>query len=355
MSHYVDVGGTYTIVENIYAHGWEHTGASSDTGVAFSSANNYNTLRFCVCDGSDTTEDMLACVTGEWEDVYGNYITQVANGIAATESRVHDNWVGPTNTSFPGGHQNAIQIAGPASGDTVAFIYNNIVTGTETGGMGQYWWAQGSGNAGTTWYFFNNLMFKTASGNNIDICQEGAACGTHYVFNNTLECGSASGGVGVCANTAGMTPTATVYFINNHCIATGCENGASGSITLTETTDLIQSVSKADANTSPKYDQYAETQTYAFSPVASTNSTVGAGTNEQSLCSAIAAVYGPAGTACQNDTGYACNYNTTNHTVTCPARATVSRPTNGAWDIGAYESQSGPPPQPPTDVQAIPH
>jgi hypothetical protein len=80
------------------------------------------------------------------------------------------------------------------------------------------------------------------------------------------------------------------------------------------------------------------------------------------FCSALTAASGTdpyladAAAVCQNDTRYACSYNTTNHMVTCPARTVNTRPGNGGgnWDIGTYEYNSNSnPPNPPTGLTAI--
>jgi hypothetical protein len=63
-----------------------------------------------------------------------------------------------------------------------------------------------------------------------------------------------------------------------------------------------------------------------------------------------------AGTACQNSNGYACSYNTSNHTVSCPIKTLVARPASTGWDIGAYQYNAGdPPPNPPTALTAVVH
>jgi hypothetical protein len=349
------------IAINCYFHGWTvSSSATSDQG-SLTTIGWYNSdyadalgdgLFYSVIDGSDSGAFNIA-IGGSAHYIIGNVFSNVTNGQNGSASIVAQNICMNIPLSPVGAHQNCFQIASPAKDTTYGLIYDNVVTNVQSGGIAKYWWAQNSANSGTTWYVFDNIMYANTNGNNVNICQLGTDCGTHYLFNNTFECGSASGGVGVCANTAGMTPTATVTFANNHCMSS-CENGASSSITLTETTDLSQTLAKADANSSPHYDQYMGSQTYVFSPVASTNSTVGAGTNEQSLCTTISGIFSPAGTACQNDTGYACSYNTTSHTVTCPLRSRVARPTSAAWDIGAYQFQSIAL-EPPTDVQAVGH
>jgi hypothetical protein len=73
----------------------------------------------------------------------------------------------------------------------------------------------------------------------------------------------------------------------------------------------------------------------------------------QSLCTAILAFNSAAGTACQSATGYACSYNTSNHTVSCPALTLVGRPASAAWDTGAYQGATAI--QPASGLKATPH
>ena len=49
--------------------------------------------------------------------------------------------------------------------------------------------------------------------------------------------------------------------------------------------NLQQTTAQADANSSPKFDQYTASETYSYSPVATANSTVAAGQNAASFCS----------------------------------------------------------------------
>jgi hypothetical protein len=135
------------------------------------------------------------------------------------------------------------------------------------------------------------------------------------------------------------TSTATFNSINNHWISSTAPIVCSGGYACNQTTDLTQCVgtgSTCSDQVTPHGDQCTSSQTFVFSPVVSTKSRVGAGTNEQSLCTTISALDSTAGAACKKDTSYACNYNTSNHTVSCPARTQNSRPNSAAWDIGAY-------------------
>jgi hypothetical protein len=334
----IGVGGGGDVVEHCYFHGWSHA-ASGDTDDSFAIAGGASgVFHDNVVDGADTTRDMLTAVTGVAVS-YNNYIAWVTSGFLASGDIYHDNWIGPVLLGFSGGHRNALQNAGPASASSV-LIYNNIITGVQNGGMGQLWVEQNAANSGIPAYVFNNLEFNTVYGNNVDICQEGSSCGPIYIFNNTFACGS-SGSAGHCMGPGG--PTGNLYLTNNHCIQTASRTclGTSGHMTVTETDDLVQSFAQANADTSPHYDQYTGSETYAYSPVASTNSTVGAGTNVQSLCTTIGGINAAAGTACQNSTSYACSYNTTNHTVSCPARTENSRPGGTGTDIGAYQFARG--------------
>jgi hypothetical protein len=338
----VGVGGGGDVIEHCYFHGWSHAASEDvDNSDAIASSGGPNVAHDNVIDGSDTTKDMMTAIEGGFSQVYNNYITQITSGIAGPADILHDNWIGPVLLGYTGGHRNAIQNTGPQS-ELWIIVYNNIITQVQNGGMGQLWLEQGSSNSGTTAYAFNNLEFNTATGNNVDLCQNGRSCGPFYIFNNTFNCGSNT----ICVGQNTGTAIGTVNLTNNHCIfetksTVSCRATNSGPLNFIETNDLAQTTAQAAANRSPHFDQYTGTQTYAYSPVASTNSTVGAGASVRSLCATISALNAAAGTACQNSTSYACSYNTTNHTVNCPARTENSRPGDAGTDIGAYQFASG--------------
>jgi hypothetical protein len=357
--NYFSIYGSYNTFEHIYAHGWSH--ASSASG-AYDNSNVFSPSTCCagglgnifhdnVIDGSDTTEDSMAAFFSAPAIVYNNVVRYVTNGLEGASNDVHDNWFGPIVFCFPssGCHQNAIQQAGPVSGTNVT-IYDNVITGVASGGMGKLWVEQAAVNNGAiNTYVFNNIEFNSPPGNDVDICQLGTNCGTHYFFNNTFECGNDTS-TDTCSSPGGGGPTTVVYWTNNHCITSSvCFNNLGTNVTATLTTNLTQSVSTASGQ------GYTSTSTYAFQTTGGSGSTVGAGTNEQSLCSTIAAFDSTAGTACQSDTAYACAYNTSNHTVTCPDRTVNARPASAAWDIGAYQFGSATPVSPPSSVTAAPH
>jgi hypothetical protein len=366
-------GGGGDVIEHCYFHGWNHSATGdADNSFVVTSGGTNGVIHDNVIDGADTLaatavsgnpcsspdgicQGMMTAVNGA-SQVYNNVIKNVTSGIVTSEDIMHDNWIGPVWLGFQGGHRNGVQVAG---NENLSYIlaYNNVLTQVQNGGMGGFWLEQGSTNAGVTAYVFNNLLFPGTGtgaglGEGMQFCQEGSSCGPFYAFNNTMESQFALSG--------SMTSSSVANLYNNHCIGqTACPNNE-GSWTVHETTNLVQCSGTGtrcvDANSSPHFDQYTDSQTYADSPVASTNSTVGAGTNEQSLCTTIAGLNAAAGTACQNSNGYACSYNTSNHTVSCPIKTLVARPASTGWDIGAYQYNAGdPPPNPPTALTAVVH
>jgi len=346
--NYFSVYGSYNTFEHNYIHGWSHASAASgalDQSVVFSSGTCCgggigNIFHDNVIDGADTENggDSMYCFTNGIDNVYNNICRNVSNGFVGSGTNIHDNWFGPINPCFPGGcHQNALFQFGPNGSATSVFIYNNVISGVPSGGMVKLWL---SGNAPTTatGYAFNNVLYGNAQGNDVNLGGHSAVnYGTWYLFNNSIECGtdaSPGTGAGACANDSGGTSgeTFVLHSRNNHWI----KGDTTAPVTCTYgtcdfTTDVTQTVTTANGQ------GYTSTETYAFAPTSASGSTVGGGTNERSICTTIAGLNAAAGTACQSDTGYACSYNTSNHTVSCPDRIEIAKPTSAAWDVGAYE------------------
>jgi len=349
--NYFSIYGSYNTFEHNYIHGWSHAAASSgtqDNSKAFAPSTCCgggvgNVFLYDIVDGADTTKDMLLAFGAEIGYSVINYVT---NGIEGSQNIVHDTLIENIIFCFvtAGCHQNAILQAGTSSG-TTALFYNNVITGVVSGGMTKLWLGQATGGNPQTVYVFNNVLFNNAAGNDINPCQlNSGSCGKYYYFNNTFQCGNSSG-LGPCMAASGtLVPTQATYWTNNHCIATACVSVAGdANITYTETTDLVQNVAAASVQ------GLTYSSIYSFQPANSSSSTTGKGTNMQSLCKTIASLNLNAGLACQKDTGYACAYNTSNHTVSCPGRAVKARPLNDAWDIGAYQYTIAP--QPPDNVK----
>jgi hypothetical protein len=134
-----------------------------------------------------------------------------------------------------------------------------------------------------------------------------------------------------------------VYIENNDCISgAGLSNSGFAAKATTINNNVTQTAAQANSNSSPQFDQYSLSEAYVYSPLASTNSTVGAGTNLTSVWPSSFST---------NDAGYACSEQTVNGVMqsVCPGRSTTnSRGTS--WDAGAYQFGSGP--NPPSGLAA---
>jgi len=358
---YIQLGGAGSqVVENCYLHGWFH-GASgdSDTANVISSGSPNNTVHDTIIDGSDTTQDMMVGIQSGIDTVYNSVIQYVTNGLQGTQNNVHDNYIAYIEPCYSGCHQNAFFNFGPNGSATSMFIYNNVIAHVwkpGVGGSGGGLWLSGNNANTATGYAFNNVMFDNQPGFSLSVAGHNPVnYGTWYFFNNTMECGTDTnlcGGSGTvdAGGAAGMTHT--FYFGNNHIINSNtndlnCAYGTCGTPSPLNA-DLVQLLTTADGQ------GYTSTSPYAFEPTSGSGSTVGAGGNAQSICTNIAGLNSAAGLACQHDTGYACNYNTSNHAVSCPDRTGNARPATGAWDIGAYlYNGSETTPNPPTNLRGV--
>ena len=333
--------------ENLYIHGWSHlpfadnnggSGCTSST-VCFDifafvgfTGNGHplpgETIKNCVVDGSDSDPIGGGLGYAGFYNVYDNVFRYVSQLIVRTAETFHDNLY---EYYYENGHSNLWESVGEPGN---AVIYNNVIRHLETVGAtnGVGFWIDP--NVGNTTYFFNNVMYDVGAIQYLGMSNQtiGKPIGNTAIFNNTLQLNSGVGGdIITCQNNAGGTVTDS----NNHLITDsksyiigGCAN---------TTSDHALKMSNATATA----DGYTPSQTYVYSPTSASSPTAGAGTNRQSFCSALSGSSDPllqaAGTACASDTGYACSYNTIDHTVNCPARTMVSRPSSASWDLGAYQ------------------
>jgi hypothetical protein len=330
--------GANQTYENLYAHGWSHyVGITNTNARGFSCFSPTGwVLRYTVWDGSDTSKDMMVITQGTAPVAYGNYFKYVQTALDGCGDNWHDNlfeYMAPS-VSSGGAHQDALYQYGPCSQSTV-FMYNNVVRHTTWAGSGgavKFWMSGNNANTATG-YAFNNVIYDNAVGNIVDTGGHFRVnYGTWYFFNNTVQCGTDSN-MGACIVGMNTGATLNMYLSNNHWIQSGtssplsCTNNPGGS--CSQTNDLMQTLSRAKAQ------GYTSKSAYAFQPTSASGSTVGTGVTVSSLCTAVSAIDANAGTACGNATGYACSYNSSNHTVTCPALTPVSR--GGTWDKGAYQ------------------
>jgi hypothetical protein len=354
-------------LSNLYIHGWTHPTFSCSMSGGEPTGNCDGTVALQgvyitynnVIDGADTDGVSLTGIFGDntaGSAVFQNVIRNLANGmITAHTHDLHSNLFERMSQSGDGvSHTNGYEYNAEPASDNV--VYNNVLRNIFLVGSGEV--QQMAPVGGFTDYYFNNILYAISSNAQyFDLCASGSGSGcgstgyTINIFNNTwvFPATIAAGGV------PPLFSGSTVNFINNHClfpgggVSTACVNSAG---ILSQTTNIVQ-------DTLLGATCYNASETFAYSPTASNCATAGAGTNEQSLCSALTGSADPvlqaAGTACMSDTGYACAYNTANHSVSCPARPVVARPTGSAnWDVGAYQVASAPPNMP-SGLAATPH
>jgi hypothetical protein len=342
-------------IKNLYIHGWSYgASATSDIGSAIfwypegtatASAHNNAIDGWDVvqptCLGSSPCFSLTAFAGGPGI-LYQNYVHDVitftdsnASGVVS----VHDNTVNSLNCSWDNvTHANNIQYnVSPASGST---LYNNffIHLGSCSFPLNLH------AGSNSIYYIFNNVWVDVVNNLGISIGTLGAGNTTTTVnaFNNTIEPGADSGsGTSNPYFTVETDATAITYNIpNNHGITSASAPAVayypSGSCTgtnctLTVTTPLLQSKTTASGQ------GYTLGQAYPFSPTSNSGGTVGAGTNETSLCNAISDATAKA--ACKNDTtlGVAEVSGSGGYVVSYPNRATVARPSSNPFDIGAYQ------------------
>lgn len=350
-------GGIADAITNNYFHGWSYSATTDAFYAILGNTSNTDTGSYAannIFDGSDTSGVSGNAIYGSPGVVYGNYCGHMANCFVGEFSSVHDNLIEYLQPHFDGGHSNAIEAttdipygrwAGGGYSGIGALYYNNVIRHLASG-IVSLWPAPWNN---TTTYIFNNVIYDVDNGNVMNLNGDalaGAPYGGGLTTNNTAECGPNSDPTGACTSGAN-TPLPTSNWVNNHYITS---NGTpvSGNAVGTDT-HVLQLLSTANKQ------GYSSGEAFAFSPTSATNSThVFTGSNLTSTCSS-SPLLAP---LCQ-DTTYAISYNTTNHTVTSPARATTTRPTSGPWDAGAYQygatNSSGPAnsPNAPTSLTVV--
>jgi hypothetical protein len=346
-----------TLIENIYIHGWSHVplggtmqvnvkaieGGSAGMGQDQQVGERFS---YIVVDGADS--DPAGAEANQFDGWYDvefsvfRYLTQALPMLAHTiHDTLFENWYWSPNA----GHQNLLEFNGSEWDGAINVFYNNVFRHIYVGGSGGNVGIWPEPGTSTTDYWFNNLIYDDTGGA-FNVGQNDRDQGPLLIFNNTWESADNQSLLNfLCTHSHPFTTT------NNHYVVNGSPYSG-GSCQGTYVTDLAMTHALATA------DGYTAGETFAYSPPSSGSPTVGTGTNRQPYCTTLLASSDPqvhtAGIACTNDTTYACAYNTSSHTVTCPARTPVARPTSGAWDIGAYEFLVADPPAPPTSLVATP-
>ena len=359
----VGYGGTGDVIEtNLYIHGWTATttaGSSNNTipctlfgGSTQSTATQ--SVSALVIDGSDSNPGSCAWGTfpmfSHFKDSIIRYTTQ---GIGQGCHDVHDNiFEYIYNPNLPT-HGNILECNAEASGSTPNVFYNNIMRHINSNffssGQVGWWFCPNT----TEDFWFNNLAYDTGGYNDGDWwaiagTTQYPSCtntGTQRMFNNTF-----SGTLQPC-HLSGSNPTGGIYLYvyNEHLMnspydASGCNGGPgdASNITQTWTQSDSQGYTTGSAGVTDS-DTCANDSTKPCSPTAGTNATVAAGRNEQAFCTTLAsysseqAIGTDAANACKYSTTDGCTYNTSTHSMSCPAEVAVVRPASANFDVGAYQ------------------
>jgi hypothetical protein len=381
--HGTGIGGSgMSFLENVYIHGWSATttagtGSVNWAGTIISGTfNGLQTLDHIVIDGSDSNPGSWAW--GTFPSFYhfrDSMIRYTGQGVGAWCHDIHDNVFEHQFNHNPGAgsHSNVLECNNDSTGDalnqpanTPNVFYNNIVRHDDSSyiGSGQVhlWFCPENG---INEYWFNNLMYDVAFGNDWDYAGppiyscNSAGTGNQFMFNNTLV-----DVVQPCFVSNVSFGGAHLTVLNEHLINTPYDSGTTACTGHSDTTNIAQSDATAitqgylvGSGGTANSDTCAN-DTSPCAPTSAGNSTVGTGANHQAYCTALAgfssefAIGTEAANACKFGTTDACTYNTSSHAMVCPAQTAVARPTSAAWDEGAYQysaSQSQAP-QPPTNL-----
>jgi hypothetical protein len=356
----VESAASNNLYEHLYIHGWTALAfscAAGDTGHCFnlfaflgSNLSGDEHLQDVV-DGTDSVPNELGVMYGGGYNISQCVFRYTSQIVTTSGHIIRDNlfehWYAPGDGQA---HGNLYEESGSDSSTIHAYygnLFRHICSDTNAcpSGIVGIWPQPGTS---TTDYFFNNVAYDNNSGGNyFDIGQNGGAQGPIVLFNNTWELPATSKNAVLQCNSAA---THAFTAVNNHYILEAGSAYSSPCTGGTLVTELAMNHATATAG------GYTASGTYAYSPAAGSSKTVGAGTNETaSYCSALSSAAGSdpalsdAASACSGDTRYACDYDSSKNTVSCPGRTTVTRPgSSTAWNVGAY--QFGASPNPPVNV-----
>jgi hypothetical protein len=332
--------GQYFKWTNNYIHAWVNTTSLNDTIDIFMGCNGCSSapqvgafIDHNYIDGADATPAGNANGNGSAEairyidggTISNNVIMNVGNCLVSGQTAITltGNVLMNVWESFDSAiHENGFEMQ--TDGNVIA---NNVVTNVNGG------FVLVLAPKGNTDWVYNNVFWNSPySAMSIDTQGSYPTYAANF-YNNTISAGNY-----YCIDTTDRGASnliGAMNVVNNLCITTSgtlassfCFAGntsCSTVTTVTETTNVLLTTSAATAQ------GYTSSETFVYSPTASTNSTVGTGTNETSLCS------GSEASLC-SDTSYCAI--TSGNVVSCPARAEISRPSGTAWDAGAYQFQA---------------
>lgn len=307
----MDYGTTYSKFLDFYYHGWTVTGVHGQNIAMINGATSgpsypdtENQIAYSIFDGSDSSPQSGTGIYGDCYYFDHNYMRDLVNNVCNDAHDVHDNVFEYFNEDRSNGvdHGNTWETNTEANGTN--YFYDNVIRHIGlTSAIGVNLWLDPPSKE----YFYNNVMYDvTAAGNNyLDIP------GPVYLYNNTLERAS---GVISCDRPAGSFNN--LYMNDGSSLFCNAPSNTGG--------DMDKTVSAASDGGSG----YTAANQYA--PTAAFHPTAGAGLNEANLCASLPGLC--------NDTTLAVGLGS-NGTLTYPGRTPTTRPTSGAWDVGAYNYQ----------------
>jgi hypothetical protein len=352
-----------TFYYNLYIHGWSHVqftvAGNCDinsqcmsafrgfpTGYTLGPSAPGDVLLFDVVDGSDSDPVQQEFMYGGAWDIAYSYFNDGGQFITRTQHIFHDNTI---NNFVNSGHSNIMESVGPdqASPANAYAIYNNLFENLYLSGPTTNVGFWPIPPVGATLYWFNNVVWN-AGPMELFNGPNSYNQGTTSRFNDTFQNISGGGNDISCGVSPYSAPyaDANIHFISSD--VSGIYSSSCSGQGTAATNILMTNAAATSAG-------YTSSQTYVYSPTSGSSPTVGAGTNLiAAFCNALSSAAGTdstlsnAASACQADTTYGGGkYNSATHTVTGAARVTTTRPSSGAWDIGAYQFNGAPPPAAP--------
>jgi hypothetical protein len=349
---------TNWIINNVYVHGWTcPSTCTNDPGNSSSflwvKQDTASQIRNSAVDGSDSSQNCCNAMAS-WNE-YQNYISYVDNAVFGEINFFHDSVI--TNMVAPSGgvHGNCIHLFGSAA--VTELIYNNYISCLNTGTGDELFLVEETG--GATVDVYNNVLVKDGHGTGFEIKNSGV---TFTAWNNTQECGVDPTPGSECTELYSTTSGATIALNNNFAITNNsnqptvagyslftsgsfthlpafsisCAGGNGNPQTLWGGNQICAPIGSGNGTGNLNISETSQGITQPFAPLdATAASTVGTGVNTNSLCQGLYSISVNAFYACEQDTTLGVSYNSTNHTVTFPARSTNPRPPtprNGAYE-----------------------
>jgi hypothetical protein len=240
---------------------------------------------------------------------------------------MHDNVFEYFDESLAGNedHGNTMEYNAESSGEPTGanYFYNNVIRHIgQVSRIGVNLWF--NHDAPMVDYLYNNVVYDvTSSGNFWDT----SGTGEYHFFNNTIQLDSRPSGGG--GSTQSMPGGPTIFATNEHDI--DADPSASGppynpAVPANQVaTELDQTIAAA-ANGGNGY-----TMANGYAPTAAYHPTAGAGTNLSSHCG-----NDPDLAPLCKSTTFGVAYDGAGHRAVCSGMTAKDRPTQGAWDVGAY-------------------